>query len=343
MRKNPFSFKAIFYSQRRNQIKLSMLFLLFGPIGALAQTTDENSFEFTRPIKIVVPFSAGGITDTQTRTLAQKLGQRLGQAVIVENKPGASGSVGTMSVLSGRNNDGYTYLLGASGTIYTNAVIYPNHRKTLESIVPVHGIAASPITIAIAKNRPYKNFPEFVEYAKKNPGKINLGTAGSGTGTSLVALDLEKKLGISLAHISYSGSAPAINALIAGQVDVVFDYMISLLPHSKSGSISLIGITTQEESSIAKEVPSISKYYKGYDMYTFTGIFAPGGTPGNAVRRISSEISEIMKEPDYKKSLESVGSVPMVNMANENFSNFIKEQRPRWIKISEEAGVAKEQ
>ena len=270
-----------------------------------------------RTIKIVVPFAAGGSTDALARMLAQKLTVAWGQPVIVENKPGAGATLGADYVAKAPA-DGYTLLMGAAHhTIAQN--VYKNLPYHFgRDLAPVSIMALIPNVVVVNDKVPAKTIQELIALAKKEPGKLNFGSAGAGTAHHLIGAMFDLQAGTDIMHIPYKGSSPAVADLVSGQVQVMFDTVSSALPQIKAGKTRALAVTTRTRSSALPDVPTLNEtVLPGFDVGTWFGILAPAATPPDIVAKLSKEIIKIIKNPDMQKQLLDMGSEPIGSTSEE--------------------------
>ena len=279
----------------------------------------------SKPIKIVVPFAAGGSTDALARMLAQKLTSAWGQTVIVENKPGAGATLGADYVAKAPA-DGYTLLMGAA-----HHTIAQNVYKSLpyhfgRDLAPVSIMALIPNVIVINDKVPAKNIQELIALAKKEPGKLNYGSAGAGTAHHLIGAMFNLQADVDIVHIPYKGSSPAVADLVSGQVQIMFDTVSSALPQIKAGKTRALAVTTKTRSSALPDVPTLNEtVLPGFDVGTWFGILAPAATPPDVVAKLSQEIIRIVKAPDMQKQLLDMGSEPIGSTSAEMKTQINKE------------------
>jgi tripartite-type tricarboxylate transporter receptor subunit TctC len=301
--------------------------LLLGILGLTSfhsQAQTAAAFP-TKPIKIVVPFAAGGSTDALARLLAQKLTVTWGQTVIVENKPGAGATLGADYVAKAPA-DGYTLLMGAAHhTIAQN--VYKNLPYHFgRDLAPVSIMALIPNVIVVNDKVPAKNIQELIALAKKEPGKLNYGSAGAGTAHHLIGAMFNLQAGIDIVHIPYKGSSPAVADLVSGQVQVMFDTVSSALPQIKAGKTRPLAVTTKTRSSALPDVPTLNEtVLPGFDVGTWFGILAPAATPKDVVEKLSNEIIRIIKTPEMQKQLLDMGSEPIGSTSSEMKTQINKE------------------
>ncbi len=289
-----------------------------------AQAQTANQFP-SKPIKIVVPFAAGGSTDALARLLGQKLTSAWGQTVIVENKPGAGATLGADYVAKAAA-DGYTLLMGAA-----HHTIAQNVYKTLpyhfgRDLAPVSIMALIPNVVVVNDKVPAKNIQELIALAKKEPGKLNYGSAGAGTAHHLIGAMFNLQAGVDIVHIPYKGSSPAVADLVSGQVQIMFDTVSSALPQIKAGKTRALAVTTKTRSSALPDVPTLNEtVLPGFDVGTWFGILAPAATPADIVEKLSQEIIRIVKTPEMQKQLLEMGSEPIGSTSGEMKAQINKE------------------
>ncbi len=291
-----------------------------------------------RPIRWVVGFPAGGSTDVVARILSAHLQERLGQTVLVENKPGAGSNIAAEAVVNSPPY-GYTLISVTSANAINTTV---NKRSLsfdlLKQLAPVAGPAQGPSVMVVHPSVPAKTVAEFIAYAKANPGKINMGSAGVAT-TSHMAGELFKAMaGVDLVHVPYRGSAPALNDLVGGQVQVMFDAMVSTLPLIQSGKIRALAVTTLAKSEVLASLPTIAETVPGYDAVIWYGIGVPSGTPADVVRKLNREFNAAFAFPKIKAQLTELGSTPTVGTPEE-FWTFVKSEIDKWERVIRLSGT----
>ncbi|HWI80746.1 tripartite tricarboxylate transporter substrate binding protein [Ramlibacter sp.] len=267
----------------------------------------------SRPIKIVVPFAPGGTTDALARLVGQHMTQDWGQAVVIENKPGAGATLGADAVAKAPG-DGYTLLMGAAHhTIAQNVYAkVPYHFG--RDFAPVTVVAMVPNMVVVNANVPARTIQEFIALAKSQPGKLNYGSAGAGTAHHLIGEMFKLRAGVDLVHVPYKGSSPAVADLLSGQVQLMFDTVTSGLPQVKAGKTRALAVTTAKRSSALPDVPSLSEtVLPGFDVGTWFGILAPAATPPDIVNKLNAEIVKIINTPEVRKQMLEMGSEPVGN------------------------------
>ena len=294
----------------------------------------------SRPLTFVVPFPPGGITDNTSRLLAQKLGEKLGQPVVVENRPGAGGSIGVDSAVR-QPADGYTLIYGTQGTHAANLALYKNVRyDPVKDFKAVHGMSESPLILVINPNKPFKTVPELVAYAKQNPGKLNFGSAGAGTATHLTAELFQTTAGIRMTHVPYKGSSPALTDLIAGNLDLAFDYAAVVLPFVQAGKLKALAVTGKSRLSSAPDLPTVGELgYPGAESSAWGAMFVSSKTPAPIVKRLADAMAEVIVNPELLAATEKFGSVPMRGMRGEKLDAFVKSEMTRWREVVQSSGA----
>lgn len=285
-----------------------------------------------KPIRLVVPFPAGGATDIFARAVSQKLGEKLGTTVVVDNKPGAGGTIGS-DIVAKAPADGYTLLLATSST----HSIGPSFGGKLPydavaDFTPISHVGNAPSIMLVPNSAPAKTVKEWVEYAKKNPGKLNYASSGNGTVVHLGAEYFKAQAGLFLVHIPYRGTALAIPDLVSGKIDVLFDSLPSGLPHVKEGRLKALGITSAKRSPLLPELPAISESVPGYETVTWFGLYGPKGMPADLVSRVNAGINQALQEADVKDRLARLGIEP-VGGSPQAFAAMTNADRAKWKKI----------
>ena len=276
------------------------------PIGARAQGAYPN-----KPIKFVVPYSAGGLPDTVARIFAQRLGDRLGQSVVVDNKPGANGVVAAQ-VLATSPKDGYTFLVTDGSMFSINPTIYKNLGYDYKKdFMPVSLAARAPLYLAVHPKVPANTLQEFIALARAKPGTLNYGSSGIGSTHHLTMEAMKASLGLDITHVPFKGSGQSVPALIGGQVEVLFSALPSLSGFVKGGQVKLLATNAAQRSSQAAGVPAIAEIIPGFDFAPIVGVLAATGTPASIIERISAEMAQIAKMPEVMQILNNAGIDPI--------------------------------
>jgi len=309
-------------------------------IAAPACAQSQQSYP-NKPIRIVVPQSAGASTDLIARLVGQKLAERLGQPVVVDNRPGAGSIVGTELVAKAAP-DGYTLLVVAS-----SLSINPGLHKSLpydatRDLAPITQLSSFPNMLTVHPSLAVKSVQDLIAFAKSKPGQINYGSSGTGTGTHLSAELFKYMTGVDMVHIPYKGGAPAVTALLGAQVQLNFATIPSVLPHVRAGKLRAIAVTSAKRSSAVPEVPTIAESgVPGYDHNPWNGMLTTAGTPKSIVARLNAEAVRIVHSPEVKAVLLSDGSDPVGNKPDE-FGAIISTETARWKKVIQAVGIKAE-
>jgi tripartite-type tricarboxylate transporter receptor subunit TctC len=296
----------------------------------------------TKPVRFIVPFPPGGGNDTIARLVAQKLSIALGQQVIVDNKPGAGGTIGAEAAARSPA-DGYTMFLAGVGTHGIN----PNLRKklpydALRDFNAVSLIASAPLLVVVHPSLPVKSVKELIAFAKAKPGQINYASNGAG-GSSHLAVELfDYMAGVRMTHVPYKGLAPALTDLLSGEVQVMFSSAVAMLPQVKAGRLRAIAMTGAKRSPAIPSVPTVAESgLPGYETGSWYGVVVPAGTPKPAIDRLSKEIQAIVKSPDFTAKLNDEAVIP-VGSTPEGFDKHIRTELARWAKVIQAAKIQRE-
>jgi tripartite-type tricarboxylate transporter receptor subunit TctC len=293
-----------------------------------------------KPIKWIVPYPPGGTTDLLARLMGQYLSTKLGQQILIENKAGGGNNIGTDFAVKSPP-DGYTiHLVNPANAI--NATLYPKLPfNYLDDMVPIAGIVRVPNVMTVTKNFPAKNVQEFIDYGKKNPGKINMASSGAGTSVHLSGELFKFMTGIDMKHVPYKGAGPAITDLIGGQVDVLFDNMPSIIGHIRGGSVRALGVTSAQRSPALPDVPTVAETVPGYEASAWFGASAPKGTPRAVIDRLNREFNAALADPAMKAKLADLGGVPIPGTP-EDFWKIHRMETEKWAKIVQFSGAKAE-
>jgi len=319
--------------------KFARILGIIGISAGIAGTASAADWP-ARSVSIVVPFAAGGATDILGRLMADKLGAIWGQSVVVENKPGAGGNVGTSSV--GRSApDGYTLLM-AGGSIFT---VNPHLYKDLpfnagKDFTPVTNVARGPMVIVTSKNVQAKTLKELIDYARKHPGGLNMGSAGLGTQVHMAGENFSYAADIKMTHIPYRGEAAAYTELMAGQIDVVVGNVGAVSSLVESGRINALAVTGETRAPMLPDVPTTGEAgMPGFTNYGWFGLIAPAGTPKDVIEKIQRDTAKVLAMPDVKKRIETIGMTP-IGDTPEEFKKAIKEESDYWAKVVKSRNIA---
>ena len=294
----------------------------------------------TRPVRLIISFPAGGPNDVVARLLGQSLSERLGQPFIIENRSGAGGTVGTEAVVRA-SPDGYT-LLQVNTPNAINATLYDNLTYNfIRDIVPVASIMRTPLVMEVNPSFPTKTIPEFIAFAKANPGKINMASGGNGTPGHVAGELFKMMAGVSMVHVPYRGGAFALTDLLGGQVQVLIDPIPASIGYLRAGKLHALAVTTTTRSDVLADVPTVNEFVPGYDASAWYGIGAPRGTPTEIIDRLNSAINACLAEPVLKARLVDVGGMPF-SSSPAQFGNFIAAETEKWAKVIKSAGIKQE-
>lgn len=291
-----------------------------------------------RPVKLIVPFPAGGPVDATARVLAQRLAEAWGQQVLVDNRAGAGGMVGADAAAKS-SGDGHTLLMSSIHHSVLPA-LKPNLPYNVErDLLPVSFAATFPIVLVVQSTTPVKNVAELIAWAKKEPGKLNFSSSGNGGGTHLAGELFNARAGVKILHVPYKGSAAAMTDLLAGQVQMMFSDMPSALPHIKSGRLRALGVGNPQRSAMLPEVPTIAEAgLAGYEAYSWTAVMAPAGTPPAIVAKVSADVGRALSAPEVKQRLLDLGAEAGPNTP-EQFGAMLKAEIAKWAQVVKAANI----
>jgi tripartite-type tricarboxylate transporter receptor subunit TctC len=308
--------------------------------AALASPAAAQTYP-SKPIRWVVPYAPGGLPDTVARVVAQRLQDKLGQSVVIENKPGANGSVAASSLATAAN-DGYTFLVTDGSMLSINPLMYSKLTyDPVKDYTPVSALGRAPLFLALHPNVPAATLQEFVAYAKANPGKINYGSSGIGSTHHLSMEALKAALGLDMTHVPYKGTGQSVPALLGGQVEVLFSAYPSLAAFHKDGKVKLIATNGLKRSSQAAEVPAIAELIPGFDFAPVIGILALAGTPADVIAKISAEASAVLKMPETIQALATAG-IEAVGGSAADYGAIISGENARVATAVKAAGIKPE-
>jgi len=293
----------------------------------------------SKPVKIVVPFAAGGATDVVARLLAQKLSESWGQTVVVENRAGAGGNIGA-DVVAKSPADGYTLLMTSGSIVTANPYMYKSLTyDPAHDLVAITNVATGPQVIAVGPGVEQKDLKSFIEYARANPKKVNFGSAGVGTQTHLAAENFAYSAGVDITHVPYKGESQAITDLMGGQIQMATPNLGAAIGFIKDGKLRALAVTSRERSPQLPDVPSASEIIPGFENAGWFGLVAPTGTPRDVIDRIQRDSARILQGEEFKATLAKQGMAPVGNTPAE-FTAAIREESARWAKVIKERGLS---
>ncbi|MDB5752446.1 MAG: hypothetical protein JWP65_2867 [Ramlibacter sp.] len=309
--------------------------LAAAPLAATAQAAYPS-----KPINLIVPFSAGGTTDILARIVGEAIKKELGQPVIVDNRAGAGGNIGG-ALAAKAAPDGYTLFMGTVGTHAINASLYKKMPfDHVKDFAPLTRVAMVPNLLVAHPSRPYKNVRELIAYARANPGKVNFGSSGNGSSIHLSGELFNTLAKVDMIHVPYKGSAPAVTDLVGGQIDLMFDNMPSAIQHVRSGRLKALAVTTAKRSPELPDVPTIAEAgVPGYEATSWFGMFAPAATPAPIVARLNAALVKALADPEVKKKFaeqgaEALGETPA------QFASFIRAETAKWSQVVKASGAS---
>ncbi|MBV7418750.1 tripartite tricarboxylate transporter substrate binding protein [Comamonas sp. CMM03] len=320
---------------RRHGLKLLAAAATLAVAGGAAA---QGAFP-SKPINIIVPFSAGGTTDILARIVGQYLGEELGQPVIIDNRPGAGGNIGGMAA-SRSPADGYTLFMGTVGTHAINQSLYSKMPfDPIKDFAPLSRVATVPNLLVANPAQPFKNVKELIAYAKANPGKVNFGSSGSGSSVHLSGELFKSMTKVDMVHVPYKGSAPAMTDLLGNQISVMFDNMPSAIQHVRSGKLRPIAVTTAKRSRELPDVPTIAEAgVPGYEATSWFGLWAPVKTPADVQQKLHAALVKVLKNPAVVKKIEDQGGDVVID-TQAQFDAYIKSEAAKWGKVVKESGA----
>ena len=307
-------------------------------VAVLAFAATAHAAWPERPIKIVVPSAAGGSPDILTRIFSNELGKRLGQGVVVENRPGAGGSIGMQAVMSA-NPDGYTLAYGNNATLATNEFLFSKLPYDPAKLVPIIALSSTASLLVVNKDLPIQNVQELLQYVKQHPEKSSFGSGGTGTTSHLGAEMFKTMTGISSMHIPYKGAPQAINDLMGGSVQFLFDNIASVAPTVTGGKLRAIAVTSKERVAQFPNVPTLNESgVPGFEMRAWGALVAPPGTPAEIVNRINQEVNAILKDEKIRAQFEQLAFSP-IGGTPQDLRRLVESERVKWGEVVRKSGA----
>ena len=301
--------------------------------AALAQSS--------KPIRLVVPFPAGGATDLFARTLSQKMGERLGTSIVIDNKPGAGGSLGS-DMAAKAAADGQTLLFTTTSTHSIGPAIGAKlPYDTVRDFTPIAHVGNAPSIMLVPNSSPAKTVKEWIEYAKKNPGKLNYASSGNGTIVQLTAELFKAQAGVFVTHIPYKGTGLAIPDLVAGQLDVLFDSLSTGMPHVRDGRLRALAVTTLKRTPLAPDLPPVADTLPGFESNTWFGLYGPKGLPAEVVSRVNAAANQALSDPEVRAKLTTLG-IEAVTSTPAQFAKMVADDQAKWKRIIAERKIVNE-
>ena len=320
--------------QRRALIATWMAAFCLGGAVFNAQAQSYPS----KPVRLIVPFPAGGATDLFARSLSQKLGDKLGQSLVVENRPGAGGTLGS-DLAAKAVPDGYTLLLATSSTHSIGPNLNPRMPyDAVKDFTPISQVGNAPSIMLVPNSSPAKTVKEWIDYAKKNPGRLNYASSGNGTIVQLTAELFKAQADLFVVHIPYKGTALAIPDLVSGKVDVLFDSLPTGLPHVRDGRLRALGVTTLKATPLAPGIAPIADVLPGYESNTWFGLFGPKGLPADVVTRVNTAANQVLQDPEVIDKLQRLG-IEAVGGTPAQFGAMLAKESAKWKKIISERKI----
>ena len=296
----------------------------------------------TKPIRLMVPFPPGGSTDIVARIVAQKLGERLGQSLVIENRGGAGGTIGT-AIIAKSAPDGYNLAVASTSTHVVAPGVYPKlEYDPVKDFAPIGTMAISPYLLVVNTSVPAKNVQELVALARKQPGKLTFASAGVGSTTQLAMEMLKSASSTFMLHIPYNGNGPAGTAVVGGQVDILFGSLPALLPHAKGGRVRALAVGTPKRSPSLPDVPTVAESgYAGFDASLWLALVAPAGTPAAITERLNKELATLVNAADTREAFDKAGTEPLLG-SPADLAALIRDGIPKYAKVIKAAGVKPE-
>ena len=309
------------------------------PLALLAASAQAQTGAWpTKPVRMVIAFAPGGPTDIVARVVAAQLSQQLGQQVMVENRPGAGGNIAA-ELVARAPADGYTLFYNTSAITIGPALYGKVNYDTLKDFAPVSSTATNAMVLMVHPSVPVRSAREFVEYARANPGRINYASSGAGTITHLASAALASQLGLSMTHVPYKGSAPALVDLAGGSVQMMIDTVNSAMPYIRDARVRALAVTMPRRLAVLPDLPTLSEtVLPGMEMSAWQGVVAPAGTPAPVLQRLHAEITRALQNPEVRAKLAAAGT-EVLGSTPEEYAAYIRAEMTRWSRIVRESGA----
>ena len=316
-----------------------LLCAMLAGIVALSSSTLRAEPYPAKPIRLVVPFPPGGPLDVVARSVGQKLSEAWGQPVVIDNRPGAGGNIGA-DLVAKSAPDGYTILEGALSTHAVNVTLYGKlPYDPIKDFAPITLVAVTPNVLVVNPSLPVSSVAALVAYAKANPGKLSFGSGSNGSAGHLAGELFKREAGIDMVHIPYKGGAPALQALLAGDTQLMFDNLANSTPQLKAGKLKALAVTTAKRSALAPELPTLAESgFTGFDIYTWWGFLAPAGTPKEIIDQWNAELTRILNAPEMRALFAQQGAEPSPTTP-EQFAALIRSEIPKYARIVKDSGA----
>jgi tripartite-type tricarboxylate transporter receptor subunit TctC len=322
----------------RTAVKVALTFFILAGGIVRAVPTFAQSYP-SKPIRLIVPTAPGGTADTVARILAQKLTEAFKHSVLVDNRAGGGGTIGTEAAVRA-NPDGYT-MIGVSATYAANAALYKLPYDAVNDVAPIALVGEAGFVVALHPSVPVASIKELIAYDKANPGKLNYGSGGTGNSNHLVAELFNQMAGTRMTHVPYKGAGLALNDLLGGQIQLYFGGMVGVIPQMKSNRLRGIAVTTAKRSSTLPDVPTVAETIPGYEAVSWSAVLGPKGLPKDIVARWNSEINRVLQLPDVKERMAGHGMEP-AGGSPERFREVLKRDITKWQKVVKTANIKPE-
>lgn len=321
------------------RLALGLAGAALGTLAVLCAPLAHASSDYpSKPIKLVVPYPPGGPTDIVARVVAQKLSERLGQTMVIENRPGAGGNLGAEAVARSAA-DGYTLVVATTAHAINPSLFSKLGYSITKDLAPISQLTAGPLVIVATPGLAAGNVKELIALAKSKSGGINYASSGNGQSTHLSAELFNAMAGVKMNHIPYKGSAPALTDVMSGQADVMFDTMLSAMPFVKGGKLKAIAVTSAQRSPIAPDIPTVAESdLPGFEAIAWNGLMAPAGTPREVIDRLNAELKKVLEAPDVKQRFDAQGFAAQWNTPTQ-FSGFVQGEVEKWAKVAKTSGA----